>query len=349
MLFSCRLSQTVFNMPRLSIEERGRALGLVEAGVSQRQVAALLNCSQATISRLVDRHRRTGSARDGQRTGAPRLTTPAVDRYIVNTHLRNRFLPAAVTARGIPGRHGNISERTIRRRLNAGGLSCRRPHVGPQLTRERRQVRLQWSNQHLRWRLQQWDGVAFSDESRFCVSHVDGRTRIWRRRGERFADCCITETDRWGGGSVMVWGAISAQHRSELHVFDGPVNAQVYRRDILENHVVPLFEGHPDLHTFQQDNARAHTARACTLFLQQQNFDLLPWPPYSPDLSPIEHLWDTLGQRINAQQVLNVGELRAALVREWDNIDQQIITNLTRSMRRRIRACIGAAGGHIPY
>ena len=51
------------------------------------------------------------------------------------------------------------------------------------------------------------------------------------------------------------------------------------------------------MQTFQQDNARPHTARICQQFLQTQNYAVLPWPPYSPDLSPIEHIWDVLGQR----------------------------------------------------
>jgi len=50
----------------------------------------------------------------------------------------------------------------------------------------------------------------FSDESRFCLTHGDGRQRVWRRRGESFAGCGTTERDRFGGGYVMVWAVFSA-------------------------------------------------------------------------------------------------------------------------------------------
>ena len=49
----------------------------------------------------------------------------------------------------------------------------------------------------------------FSDESRFCLRKNDGRVRVWRRQGERFAECCIDRVTAYGGGSVMVWAGIS--------------------------------------------------------------------------------------------------------------------------------------------
>ena len=61
--------------------------------------------------------------------------------------------------------------------------------------------------------------VLFSDESHFKVSMSDGRDRVWRRNGERFAGCCVNR-DRWGGGSVLVWGGITAYNHTQLHVLD---------------------------------------------------------------------------------------------------------------------------------
>jgi len=190
----------------------------------------------------------------------------------------------------------------------------------------------------------------FSDESRFCVSHLDGRTRVWRRQGERYADCCVVEHDRWGGGSVTVWAGISSRNRTQLHIFNGIVNAQTYLQDILQGIVVPFFQNNPNLHTYQQDNARAHVARVCNQFLAQQQFNVMQWPPYSCDLSPIEHLWDELGRRVYANhQIHNVQDLRNALTAEWQNIPQADIARLTRSMRRRILGTITARGGHTRY
>ena len=78
-------------MGRLSNVDRHRALGMVEGGLSYRQVAERMGCSHTTIARLVERHNATGSVDDRQCPGRERVTTRQQDRYIVLSHLRYRF------------------------------------------------------------------------------------------------------------------------------------------------------------------------------------------------------------------------------------------------------------------
>ena len=59
-------------------------------------------------------------------------------------------------------------------------------------------------------------------------------------RNECFAELCIAEHDRYGGGSVMVWAGISAQGKTDLHVIDnGTLTAERYVTEILDVHVRP--------------------------------------------------------------------------------------------------------------
>ncbi len=83
--------------------------------------------------------------------------------------------------------------------------------------------------------------MLFTDESRFCLRRADGRERVYRRRGERYADACVRQVDRYGGGSVMVWGGISFNNRTELVIVDGNLTAQRYCDEIITPVVVPFF------------------------------------------------------------------------------------------------------------
>ena len=339
-------------MPRLSDIDRGRAIGMLDAGMRIRAVATALHVHESSISRLRNRYTTTGRTADRPRSGRPRVTTDRQDRYIVLQHLRNRRRNAVQTARETPGRHNNrISDQTVRNRLRAVNLRCRRPYVGLMLTDARRQRRVQWAYQHRGWTQRMWNQVLFSDESRFCLSNSDGRVRVYRRNGERFTDAAVVQHDRWGGPSVMVWAGITSHYRTELFRIQGNLTGLRYRDEILMPAVLPFMRQHPNVRLFQQDNARPHTARISQAYLQQEHIQTLPWPAFSPDMSPIEHLWDELGRRVHNRQPqpADIHQLQAALVEEWRAIPQVRIQRLLQSMRRRILACIAARGGHTRY
>ena len=173
-------------MARLSQVQRERAVGMLLAGRSIAEVGRTFACTRPTIYMLQRRLRQTGTTSDRPRSGRPKVTMPREDRLIRLAHLRNRFLPATVTATTIPRRP--VSPRTVRRRLRQFGLRARRPHVGIILTRRHRQERRCWVRVHFNWRRVRWNTVIFSDESRFRLMNADGRIRVYRRRGERYAD-----------------------------------------------------------------------------------------------------------------------------------------------------------------
>ena len=144
----------------------------------------------------------------------------------------------------------------------------------------------------------------------------------------------------------MVWGGISHGVKTPLVVIQGNLTAVRYRDQVLMPHVLPFVNAH-NL-TFQHDNARPHVARVCRDFLNQNNVQVLNWPLCSPDLSPIEHLWDALDRRVRNRVNVpnNVAQLQLALIQEWNNIPQRTIDNLVGSMVRRVRAATETRGGH---
>jgi transposase len=85
-------------MPRLLKNERERAVGMFQEGMTQTEIANYFNCSRMTIYRLLVRVRATGTTSDRRRSGRPRETTLRQDRHITLIHLRNRFVTAVDTA-----------------------------------------------------------------------------------------------------------------------------------------------------------------------------------------------------------------------------------------------------------
>ncbi len=147
---------------------------------------------------------------------------------------------------------------------------------------------------------------------------------VWRRVGEQFAGVSIV--DRVAHGGVMVWAGICYEQCTQVHFIDGILNAQRYRNEILRPIVVPFIHDHHLM--LQHDNAQPHVARICTQFLEAENIPVLAWPAYSPDMSPLEHVWKALDRRIR-QRVPSayprlLGALRSNLspagfwvVKEW--------------------------------
>ena len=186
---------------------------MLARGDNVSNVSRAFGCHRNTIIRLCQSFKQTGGVTDRRRPGRPRVTNPRTDRFITLTHLRRRFQTATSSAR----QYG-ISKQTVLRRLRQARqpIRPRRPYVGQVLTARHRAARLQWAQRHFRWGRQQWARVLFSDESGFNLSHHDGRIRVFRRRGERFADNCLIERDRFGGGSVMVWDGITSRRKTNL-------------------------------------------------------------------------------------------------------------------------------------
>ena len=133
-------------MSRVPAHLHERALGMLQGGMRTADVVREINCNDHTVRHRRQHYRETGRTADRPRSGRPCVTTPAQDRYIRTSHLRDRYRMASTTAQVTPGMHNpSISAQTARNRLSEAGVTACRPVVRQVLTRHHRKQCLLWA------------------------------------------------------------------------------------------------------------------------------------------------------------------------------------------------------------
>ena len=121
--------------------------------------------------------------------------------------------------------------------------------------------------------------------------------------------------------------------------------------EILEKNLLPFMSNlEKNAYIFQEDNAPIHTAKVMVEW-KDENMIARPWPAQSPDLNPIEHVWDRLERGIRQQTPppKNMHELADAVKEEWFKLDSNYLENLVESMPRRVKAVTKSKGNPTNY
>ena len=100
-----------------------------------------------------------------------------------------------------------------------------------------------------------------------------------------------------------------------------------------------------------QDNAKAHYAAATQKELEERQIQVIVWPPFSPDLNPIEMVWNWMKNYIQEhfEEQMGYDALRAAVMEAWEAVPESYLHELSQSMHDRCQAVIDARGMHTKY
>jgi hypothetical protein len=194
------------------------------------------------------------------------------------------------------------------------------------------------------------------DESYIWLGGACGNVWITCRPGKDYLESCIAHTFK-KQNSVIIWGGIIGGKKAPLVLWDrdnwGTISVVTYIENVLQPVLWPFWywenQAHPD-HTVwvMEDNASAHRASLTQAQRDHYNMPSLVWPASSPDLNPIENVWNLLKNRINQRDPHPIGVqgMREAITAEWNALTEDEILEYVDSMPERIAAVIEAGGGH---
>ncbi len=160
-----------------------------------------------------------------------------------------------------------VSAQTIRRTLHQIGLNGCRPRGKP-LLKMHKKASKQFAEDKQTKDMDYWNYVLWSDETKINLFGSDGVKRVWRQAGEEYKDKCVLPSVKHGGGSVMVWGCMSAAGTGELQFIEGTMNANIYS-DILKQSIIPSLRRLGRRAVLQHDNDPKHTSKTTTALLKK--------------------------------------------------------------------------------
>ena len=327
---------------QLTTVERAAIVTLHQLGWTGQDIAHTLKCSENTVSLWVNRWRDEHSVADADRSGRPRCTTDDTDQDIMlhsDAHVTDNPKDIVRTL------NLDVSARTVRRRLNEidlHGCIQRAEH-------ENVRARISFAEGYSRWTEEDWSRVMFSDETHFYLGH-HGREYVQRPPGAALDPKYTRKENERLEGKVSLWGCICADGLGHAELFDDSFDARRYQSILHLNLVRSAHHFWPrGQWWFQQDNASQHKAATSREWFHNHGIDLIDWPAWSPDLNPIEELWNDLKRRVYGRHPHSMEELERYVTEEWAATDLNFIARICRNMPRRLQAVIANHGHKVPY
>ena len=337
--------------PCLTTLQRWSIVSMHNDHRSNSYIARHLHVSRTTVRNTLARHAATGDVKSGSRSGRPRCTDEALDTAIAVTAHIDKFTSPRQIKRKL---FLDISPDTIDRRLQEAGLFGRvarhKRDYGAAEVRQRLSFANGYGGHDAKW----WDYVLFSDEKCFYGKGFCGRTWVRRPVGEALnPEFCVHKKAH--PVKVNAWGCFSAAGPGYLHVFYDNMDAALYKQ-ILEDNLVDVAErdfavAPPAIQPwhFLQDNARYHKGHISREWFHRNGVSVLDFPPYSPDLNPIENLWAIMAREVEKSACDTVEELGDRVLEVWNALDPEVFRKLARSMPERCQAVIASEGWHTKY
>ncbi len=334
---------------RLSLLRRAAIVILDKQGVSRTEIARQVGASAPSVRHWVSHDDEKEQLAEEHRSGGLRCTDEATDTAIVGA----AYVETFCTPRGLKRKYQfEPSARTIDRRLREANLFGRVARHKKRLTAEEKRARLSFAEGYLHMTVEDWMKIMFADEKKFKGEGFMGQ--VWVRRPKGEADNPAYQVQKFPHPvKLNVWGCFCGRGLGYCYIFNENMNGKMLKK-ILGTHLKESAELHfeqdpPELWRLLQDNDPKHKSVLVRNWLFTNGIGLLEFPPYSPDLNPIENLWNDLARRVEARPASTLEELQDVIADEWERTSPAYLRKLARSMPKRCQAVIDAKGDHTKY
>jgi transposase len=311
----------------------------------RQTIAHKIPCHLNTVGHWVREWQHRRELSDAERSGRPRCTTDSNDIRIEELAEEKKFTTPFEMRNEL---ELDVSYRTIRRRLDEVGLYGRVARTEHAYTEEQRRKRLSFAEGYLNWKEEDWERVIFSDETHF--NHFSrGRHWVQRPVGTAF-DPLYLAHDTENFQTVSLWSCFCAKGIGQAEIYVGEYNAARHNSFLQANLLATYRHFYPTgLWWFLQDNAPQHKAKIAQVWLHNHGINCLDFPPYSPDLNPIENLFHNLKVRVFKHFPTSAADIEAALHAEYEHLPTDLLTQLAHSMPDRLKAVIENQGHKTKY
>jgi transposase len=323
-------------LPYLSVGEKQTISALRQTGLTFDEVGSVVGCDRTTAIRVMQGFNKTGTFDNKPKTGRPKAVTAEKEAEIIRLCEEDRLRTAGEINAMMREQDADfrVADRHVRRILQKNGLNGRVCSRKPLLRPANKVKRMRFARKHVNKPVSFWRRVLFSDEKKIELFNTKRRKYCRRRNGEPLRDDTIQPTVKHGGGSIMIWACMMGERTGDLYHVKGILEKKQMHK-ILQHHAIPSglrLGGRGFL--FQQDNDPKHTSKLCKNYIQSKidNGTLinLEWPSQSPDLNPLELIWDEIDRQVQKQKPTSIPALK----------------ELVERLPRVLKAVIEAEGGY---
>jgi transposase len=305
-LFPIGLLEINYIRNMISDQKMSQIIVSLKAGIKPQKIADDINVSVTTVKRI---RRKIFPTISAYNAGRPRALSDRNVSYMMHLITSGKAISSVDLKHSLKSNNISVSTSTIRRMLKMEGMAAITVKPKPYLSPRHKRLRMQYALRHKDWTIDDWKSVIFSDETKINRFGSDERHYIWKRPSSNMQDREISGTVKFGGGSLMMWGCMTYDGVGYACRIDGGLDGELYRK-ILDDELMQSIEFYKldrDKVIYAQDNDPKHTAQLTLEWFQTNQIKLLSCPPQSPDINPIEHLWDYLKCKLNAYENPPIG------------------------------------------